>query len=234
MKIEDSIYEKGELVIKWSTKIPVDWCQKNYPQKLWIAKLPNWLCYLKVIGGALAATIYLTGIYLNSLFLSGLAIPIGIFSGWLDALDGEIARGIKAESNYGKILDAGTDKILMIFVLGTILWVIWLRIKIFSIFETILILTMILAIEELILGSIGIKGFQINKENPDMQGANKYGKVKFTTECLYALIISILLAPRIYNMILNEAIYFLSILGLSIAIYFALRSLIEHIKIYRT
>ncbi len=149
--------------------------------------IPNILTYIRLVTPFIAIPVALTGNFL-------IALLIGVIGSFTDLFDGICARKFDATSEYGRVLDAFTDKsfaILMCFPF---------------IFNPQYIIT--LAMGELIIASINFKS-QLNNNNPE---STMLGKIKATL--LYTYIASLYL---VYGLSLPKEYLIIPLVATNIA-----------------
>jgi len=138
-----------------------------------------------------------------------------------DGIDGEIARGLKTESNFGKAIDPLADKITFAaLAIGLIPYFTTVLGYTPTSFVVVVVCALLLEIRVLITGAR--VGYLAKKAGTKPNGANSFGKVKFGLQCL-----AVMLGWGIPNV--NVAVWISSIL-ISIGLYFSVMSRRGYIK----
>ncbi len=130
---------------------------RGTPKKEDLFKIPNILCYIRIL--LVPLFVYL---FLNEQYIS--AALFVILASATDVLDGYIARNFNMVTDWGKFIDPVADKLMQFSMLiVTIFKVRW-----------VLILVILFALKEIILLIVGI---YIYHNNYNLSGANWAGKL---------------------------------------------------------
>ncbi|MDO5402305.1 MAG: CDP-alcohol phosphatidyltransferase family protein, partial [Eubacteriales bacterium] len=84
-----------------------------------LVKLPNILCYLRIIMVPLFLYVYFTAAEPKDYYA---ATVIVLLSGLTDMLDGQIARRCNMITDLGKIIDPVADKLMQLAMLVALTW----------------------------------------------------------------------------------------------------------------
>ena len=145
---------------------------------LW--KLPNILCYLRILMVPLFLRIYFTAETQEDYYI---ATGVVMASGITDFLDGQIARRCNMITDLGRIIDPIADKLMQLAMLAA------LMIKIPYMY----ILVIYLIIKEVVMAVLGFACMKtIHKR---LNGAKWYGKV--CTTILYAVMLVLVAFPQL-------------------------------------
>lgn len=130
---------------------------RGTPKKEDFFKVPNILCYIRILFVPLFVYLFLSGYHWQS------AIVV-IFATLTDILDGYIARHFNLVTDWGKFIDPLADKLMQFsMLLVTIFKVKW-----------VLILVIVFAVKEIILLVVGL---YIYHKDYNLNGANWAGKL---------------------------------------------------------
>lgn len=143
-------------------------------------KIPNILCYIRIMMVPLFLYVYLTAVAPKDYFL---AAGVVLLSGLTDFLDGQIARRCNMITDLGKIIDPLADKLMQLAMLVA------LTVKI----KYMYLLVIYLVIKEVVmLLAICVV---MNSVHRRLDGAKWYGKV--CTAILYVVMLVLVLFPGI-------------------------------------
>ncbi|MBQ1193763.1 MAG: CDP-alcohol phosphatidyltransferase family protein [Lachnospiraceae bacterium] len=169
-------------------------------------KLPNILCYIRILLGPLFVYIFLHKWY----WQSALVVIIATIT---DVIDGWIARKFNLVSDWGKFIDPVADKLMQFAMLAvTIIKVPW-----------ILILIVAFILKEAILLVIGL---YIYHKGRNLDGAMWCGKL-----CTVVLDCAMLILIAIPESWINDT---LSLILIIIVFAFLLLSFVVYLNAYRT
>ena len=168
-------------------------------------KIPNILCYVRIILVPMFAYVYLTADTQQDFFM---AAGIVLVSGITDFLDGQIARRCNMITDLGKIIDPVADKLMQFIML------VCLTIKV----RYMAVLVGYLVIKEItmfVAGAIVYKRF-----HKRLNGAKWYGKV--CTAILYLLMLIFIASPNL-NIYIRTVMMIICIGALSLAFVMYIR-----------
>lgn len=149
-------------------------------------KIPNILCYLRIIMVPLFLNIYFTAQSPEDYYLATLVVMV---SGFTDFLDGQIARKCNMITDLGRFIDPIADKLMQLAMLVALT----LKIKYMY------ILVIYLIIKEVVTS---LTGFCImNIYHKRLNGAKWYGKV--CTAVLYLSMLILVAFPGINPLVQN-------------------------------
>lgn len=152
-------------------------------------KLPNVLCYIRILMVPLFLFIYFTATEPKDYYLATCVVMI---SGITDFLDGQIARRCNMITDLGRIIDPVADKLMQLAMLVA------LTMKI----EYMYLLVIYLVIKELATSATGF--FVMKFKHRRLNGAKWYGKV--CTAILYLIMLILVAFPsldvKVQNMLL--------------------------------
>jgi len=153
------------------------------------------------------------------------------FLAYGDRVDGMISRNCDAISDAGKMIDAGSDKIF--FVAHMVPIFIGLNKLEPDFYYGVLLTTFIfLVIAEFILVFLAVEGFLLKKKGYIIVlGANNFGKYKFNAEiATFVFSLVLLFANKIYNLEIENYIFYIIQFLLVISILLAFLSIYNHIR----
>ncbi|MDD3238787.1 MAG: CDP-alcohol phosphatidyltransferase family protein [Lachnospira sp.] len=144
-----------------------------------LIKLPNILCYLRIIMVPVFLYVYFTATEPKDYYM---ATFIVMLSGLTDFLDGQIARRCNMITDLGRIIDPVADKLMQLAMLVALTWNI----------KYMYILVIYLIIKEAVSA---ITAFIVmKKKNRRLNGAKWYGKV--STAVLYLVMLALIAFPH--------------------------------------
>lgn len=143
-------------------------------------KLPNILCYIRIIMVPVFLYVYFTADRQSDYYI---ATAVVLASGITDFLDGQIARRCNMITDLGRIIDPIADKLMQLAM------VVALTMKI----EYMWILVLYLVIKEVVTSITGL--YVIKKFERRLNGAKWYGKV--CTALLYVVMLVLVAFPKI-------------------------------------
>jgi cardiolipin synthase len=170
-----------------------------------LLKIPNILCYLRIIMVPLFLYVYLTAESPRDYFL---AAGVVLLSGLTDFLDGQIARRCNMITDLGKIIDPLADKLMQLGMLVA------LTVKI----KYMYLLVIYLVVKELVMLLAGC--IVMNTVHRRLNGAKWYGKV--CTAMLYAVMLLLVMFPGM-NQLLQSVMLIVSAVALTISFYMYMR-----------
>lgn len=130
---------------------------RGTPKKEDLFKIPNLLCYVRILLVPLFIYLFLSEYYWQSAL-------VVILAALTDILDGYIARNFNLITDWGKFIDPVADKLMQFSMLiVTIIKIKW-----------VLILAVIFIIKEIILLIVGL---YIYHKDYNLNGANRAGKL---------------------------------------------------------
>lgn len=143
-------------------------------------KLPNILCYIRIIMVPVFLYIYFTADRQSDYYI---ATAVVLASGITDFLDGQIARRCNMITDLGRIIDPVADKLMQLAM------VVALTLKI----KYMWILVLYLVLKEVVTSITGL--YVIKKYERRLNGAKWYGKV--CTAILYGVMLVLVAFPKI-------------------------------------
>lgn len=143
-------------------------------------KLPNILCYIRIIMVPIFLYIYFTADRQSDYYI---ATAVVLASGITDFLDGQIARRCNMITDLGRIIDPVADKLMQLAMVAALT----LKIKYMW------ILVLYLVIKEVVTSITGL--YVIKKFERRLNGAKWYGKV--CTALLYVVMLVLVAFPKI-------------------------------------
>lgn len=149
-------------------------------------KLPNILCYIRIIMVPVFLYVYFTADKQSDYYM---ATCVVLASGITDFLDGQIARRCNMITDLGRIIDPVADKLMQLAM------VVALTMKI----KYMYILVIYLVLKEIITSVTGF--IVIRKYARRLNGAKWYGKV--CTALLYVVMLVLVAFPRIDTSVQN-------------------------------
>lgn len=183
---------------------------KEKPKVEELFKIPNLLCYLRILMVPIFIHLYLSGQYSYSALIVVLASLTDILDGW-------IARTFNMITAWGKFIDPVADKLMQISILGCLL-------TNQRIFDIVLVMVISYVLREIILL---ITGVYIYIKGRNLSGSKWFGKV--CTVVFMCTMFIFLLYPKLELKI----VYMLSGIVLGF-IYIALFGyLIEYKKLWK-
>lgn len=145
-----------------------------------LLKLPNILCYLRILMVPLFLYIYFTAEAPEDYYLATFVVMV---SGMTDFLDGQIARKCNMITDLGRIIDPVADKLMQFAMLAALT----LRI------EYMYLLVIYLVVKEVLTSVTGF--FVMNILHRRLNGAKWYGKV--CTALLYVVMLVLVAFPEL-------------------------------------
>lgn len=149
-------------------------------------KLPNILCYLRILMVPLFLYIYFTAGAPGDYYMATFVVMV---SGLTDFLDGQIARKCNMITDLGRIIDPVADKLMQLAM------VVALTVKI----DEMYLLVIYLVIKEVLTSVIGF--FVMNILHRRLNGAKWYGKV--CTALLYVVMLVLVAFPELSPAVQN-------------------------------
>lgn len=147
---------------------------------LW--KLPNILCYLRILMVPLFLHIYFTAETQRDYYI---ATGVVMASGITDFLDGQIARRCNMITDLGRIIDPIADKLMQLAMLAALMFKI----------KYMYILVIYLIIKEVVMAAVGFVCMKTIHRR--LNGAKWYGKV--CTALLYVVMLVLVAFPQLEN-----------------------------------
>ena len=148
-----------------------------------LVKLPNILCYIRIIMVPLFLYLYFTADEPGDYYIATLIVML---SGITDFLDGQIARRCNMITDLGKVIDPVADKLMQLAMLAA------LTVNV----RYMCILTAYLIFKEVVMACIGFG--VLRKTGKWLNGAKWYGKV-----CTAVLYVCMLVLVAFPNMLQN-------------------------------
>lgn len=149
-------------------------------------KLPNILCYLRILMVPLFLYIYFTAVHPGDYYLATFVVMV---SGLTDFLDGQIARKCNMITDLGRIIDPVADKLMQLAMLAA------LTMKI----DYMYLLVIYLVVKEVLTSVTGFFVMQILHRR--LNGAKWYGKV--CTALLYVVMLILVAFPELGTTVQN-------------------------------
>ena len=149
-----------------------------------LIKLPNILCYVRIIMVPWFLYVYFTAVEPVDYYA---ATVIVLLSGLTDMLDGQIARRCNMITDLGKIIDPVADKLMQLAMLVALTWNI--RYMFFFFFY--------LVIKEAVSAFTGF--LILKKRHRRLDGAKWYGKV--STAVLYIVMLALIAFPHMNSLL---------------------------------
>lgn len=149
-------------------------------------KLPNILCYLRILMVPLFLYIYFTAAHPGDYYLATFVVMV---SGLTDFLDGQIARKCNMITDLGRIIDPVADKLMQFAMLAA------LTMKI----DYMYLLVIYLVVKEVLTSVTGFFVMQILHRR--LNGAKWYGKV--CTALLYVVMLILVAFPELSTTVQN-------------------------------
>lgn len=145
-------------------------------------KLPNILCYLRILMVPLFLYLYFTAEVTSDYYIATLVV---LLSGLTDFLDGQIARRCNMVTDLGRIIDPIADKLMQLAM------VVALTFKI----KYMYLLVILLVVKELVMALLGFMVLRIIHRR--LNGAKWYGKV--CTAVLYLVMLIFVAFPELHG-----------------------------------
>ncbi len=149
-------------------------------------KLPNILCYIRIIMVPVFLHIYFTAVEQKDYYM---ATGVVLASGITDFLDGQIARRCNMITDLGRIIDPVADKLMQLAM------VVALTLKI----QYMYLLVIYLVFKEIVTSAMGF--IVIKRYERRLNGAKWYGKV--CTALLYVVMLVLVAFPKIDSSVQN-------------------------------
>lgn len=203
----------------------------RYRDSKFIKKVPNILSVSRIPIAPLSA--YL----LYRLFIDPSVLFFIVwlwFFGFLaygDRIDGMIARNCNAISEFGKMIDAGSDKVY--FLSHMIPVIVSLNHVMSDFYYGIIVSTFsFLAACEAVLVILALEGWHLRKTGHQITlGANNFGKYKFNVEiATFILSVCMIFASKVFGFSISGISFYLLQLLLIICLIFASLSIYGHIR----
>ena len=145
-----------------------------------LVKLPNILCYIRIIMVPLFLYLYFTADEPGDYYIATLIVML---SGITDFLDGQIARRCNMITDLGKVIDPVADKLMQFAMLIALIYSV----------KNMYILIIYLIIKEVTLALAGLIAMNTIKRR--LNGAKWYGKV--CTAVLYVIMLVLVAFPQL-------------------------------------
>lgn len=149
-----------------------------------LIKLPNILCYVRIIMVPWFLYVYFTAVEPVDYYA---ATVIVLLSGLTDMLDGQIARRCNMITDLGKIIDPVADKLMQLAMLVALTWNI----------RYMFFLVIYLVIKEAVSAFTGF--LILKKRHRRLDGAKWYGKV--STAVLYIVMLALIAFPHMNSLL---------------------------------
>lgn len=143
-----------------------------------LIKIPNILCYLRILMVPLFLHIYFTADEQNDFYIATFVV---MASGLTDFLDGQLARRLNMVTDLGRIIDPLADKLMQLAMLAALT----VRVKYMY------LLVIFLVVKELLTSILGF--FVMRYAKRRLNGAKWYGKV--CTAVLYVIMLALVAFP---------------------------------------
>ena len=143
-----------------------------------LIKIPNILCYLRILMVPLFLHIYFTADEQNDFYIATFVV---MASGLTDFLDGQLARRLNMVTDLGRIIDPLADKLTQLAMLAALT----VRVKYMY------LLVIFLVVKELLTSILGF--FVMRYAKRRLNGAKWYGKV--CTAVLYVIMLALVASP---------------------------------------
>lgn len=143
-----------------------------------LIKIPNILCYLRILMVPLFLHIYFTADEQNDFYIATFVV---MASGLTDFLDGQLARRLNMVTDLGRIIDPLADKLMQLAMLVALT----VRVKYMY------LLVIFLVVKELLTSILGF--FVLRYAKRRLNGAKWYGKV--CTAVLYVIMLALVAFP---------------------------------------
>jgi cardiolipin synthase len=143
-----------------------------------LIKIPNILCYLRILMVPLFLHIYFTADEQNDFYIATFVV---MASGLTDFLDGQLARRLNMVTDLGRIIDPLADKLMQLAMLAA------LTVRV----EYMYLLVIFLVVKELLTSILGF--FVLRYAKRRLNGAKWYGKV--CTAVLYVIMLALVAFP---------------------------------------
>ncbi|NTU69427.1 CDP-alcohol phosphatidyltransferase family protein [bacterium] len=205
-------------------------CYKYKDNKI-VKLIPNTLSVLRMLIAPLSAYVLYGQLVTPSLIYSLLWLWFFGFLAYGDRIDGMIARNCDAESEFGKMIDAGSDKTFFVLHMIPVFFVYKIFIPDFY-YGILLSAFSTLVIFEIILVALALQGWHLKRTGHKIVlGANNFGKYKFTLEiATFVISIVVLFSNKIYGLEIHSSVFYLIFILLSICIIFASLSIYGHLR----
>ncbi len=164
-----------------------------------LIKIPNILCYLRILMVPLFLHIYFTADEQNDFYIATFVV---MASGLTDFLDGQLARRLNMVTDLGRIIDPLADKLMQLAMLAALT----VRVKYMY------LLVIFLVVKELLTSILGF--FVMRYAKRRLNGAKWYGKV--CTAVLYVIMLALVAFPGMEKG-LQEILLIVCACGLALA-----------------
>ncbi len=164
-----------------------------------LIKIPNILCYLRILMVPLFLHIYFTADEQNDFYIATFVV---MASGLTDFLDGQLARRLNMVTDLGRIIDPMADKLMQLAMLAALT----VRVKYMY------LLVIFLVVKELLTSILGF--FVMRYAKRRLNGAKWYGKV--CTAVLYVIMLALVAFPGMEKG-LQEILLIVCACGLALA-----------------
>lgn len=164
-----------------------------------LIKIPNILCYLRILMVPLFLHIYFTADEQNDFYIATFVV---MASGLTDFLDGQFARRLNMVTDLGRIIDPLADKLMQLAMLAALT----VRVKYMY------LLVIFLVVKELLTSILGF--FVMRYAKRRLNGAKWYGKV--CTAVLYVIMLALVAFPGMEKG-LQEILLIVCACGLALA-----------------
>ncbi len=164
-----------------------------------LIKIPNILCYLRILMVPLFLHIYFTADEQNDFYIATFVV---MASGLTDFLDGQLARRLNMVTDLGRIIDPLADKLMQFAMLAALT----VRVKYMY------LLVIFLVVKELLTSILGF--FVMRYAKRRLNGAKWYGKV--CTAVLYVIMLALVAFPGMEKG-LQEILLIVCACGLALA-----------------
>lgn len=180
---------------------------RGKPRREDLLKIPNLLCYLRILLVPLFIAMFMDKHY----YISALIV---IIASATDILDGYIARNFNMITDWGKFIDPVADKLMQMSMLVVTI------IKI----PQVLIIVFIFVIKEIIMLIIGI---YLYKKDTNLNGSIKAGKL--CTVVMDLVLLYFIAAPQVPD----PVIYVLILIVVSFLIFSFISYMMEYKKLFK-
>ena len=164
-----------------------------------LIKIPNILCYLRILMVPLFLHIYFTADEQNDFYIATFVV---MASGLTDFLDGQLARRLNMVTDLGRIIDPLADKLMQLAMLAALT----VRVKYMY------LLVIFLVVKKLLTSILGF--FVMRYAKRRLNGAKWYGKV--CTAVLYVIMLALVAFPGMEKG-LQEILLIVCACGLALA-----------------
>lgn len=170
-------------------------------------KLPNILCYLRILMVPLFLYIYFTADVSTDYYLATFIVMV---SGLTDFLDGQIARRCNMVTDLGRIIDPVADKLMQLAMLVALTFQI----------KYMYLLVILLVVKEVVTSIMGC--VIMSNMHRRLNGAKWYGKV--CTATLYVVMLVLVAFPGV-NISIKNILLIICAAGLAL-------SFVMYVRIY--